>query len=211
MNRRGSDRKGSLEEEKIHMNSEETWSFIRTIDAWYVLGPIFVMYVGWLIWMTKKQELRFNVYQYITCITLGIYVLSVMALTTFPIEINLGMYKNQSPWYSRINPIPILTIDLATFLLNIIMLIPFGVYLWLMVKPEKISWELVATKSLVFSLLIEVLQMLLYITLNSGRSVDVNDLIANTLGGVIGFYFMMGMSKNTYFQGLIHLFGVKTF
>lgn len=191
------------------MNSEETWSFIRTIEAWYVVGPLFVMYLVWVMWKTKQQEKKFNAYQYITLITLGIYLLSVVALTTFPIEINLGFYKNQSPWYSRINPIPILTIDLATFVLNIIMVVPFGIYLWLLVKPDKISWELVAARSLAFSLLIEVLQLLLYITLNSGRSVDINDLIANTSGGIIGFYIMKLLSKNTYFRELIHLFQVK--
>lgn len=191
------------------MTTEESWSFMKTIDAGYILGPLFIVYLLVVLLKLKKQSRNYSMFQYITLISLGIYILSVVALTTFPIEINLGMYKNQSPWYSRINPIPILTIDMATFILNIIMLVPFGVYQWLVVKQNKLSWELVAVRSFLFSLTIEVLQLLLYITLNSGRSVDINDLIANTLGGILGYYAIRLVSKNTYFKDLIDQFKVS--
>ncbi|OZS77423.1 hypothetical protein CF394_11425 [Tetzosporium hominis] len=191
------------------MTTEESWSFMKTIEAGYILGPLFIVYLLVVLLKLKKQSRNYSMFQYITLISLGIYILSVVALTTFPIEINLGMYKNQSPWYSRINPIPILTIDMATFILNIIMLVPFGVYQWLVVKQNKLSWELVAVRSFLFSLTIEVLQLLLYITLNSGRSVDINDLIANTLGGILGYYAIRFVSKNTYFKDLIDQFKVS--
>ncbi|WOV84326.1 VanZ family protein [Sporosarcina jeotgali] len=191
------------------MTTEESWSFMRTIDAGYILGPLFIVYLVMVIMKLKRQSRTYSIFQYITLISLGIYVFSVVALTTFPIEVNWGMYKNQTPWYSRINPIPILTIDIATFILNIIMLAPFGVYQWLLVKQEKISWELVAVRSLLFSLSIEVLQLLLYILTNSARSVDVNDLIANTLGGVLGYYGVKFVSKNTYFKEWIDQFKVS--
>lgn len=191
------------------MTTEGSWSFMRTIDAGYILGPLFIVYLVIVILKLKRQGKNYSVFQYITLISLGIYILSVVALTSFPIEVNLGMYKNQTPWYSRINPIPILTIDMATFILNIIMLVPFGVYQWLVEKQDKISWELVAVRSLLFSLAIEVLQLLLYITVNSARSVDVNDLIANTLGGVLGYYAVKFVSKNTYFKEWIDQFKVS--
>ncbi|MDW0111222.1 VanZ family protein [Sporosarcina aquimarina] len=191
------------------MTTEESWSFIRTIDAGYILVPLFIVYLVIVMLKLKRQGKSYNIFQYITLISLGVYVLSVVALTTFPIEVNWGMYKNQTPWYSRINPIPILTIDMTTFILNIIMLVPFGVYQWLLVKQEKISWELVAVRSLLFSLGIEVLQLLLYIITNSARSVDVNDLIANTLGGVLGYYGVKFVSKNTYFKECLNQFKVS--
>lgn len=190
------------------MKMEESWSYIATIDAWYVLGPLFVVYLILMMGKIKKQSERYSVFQYITLITLGIYLLSVLALTTFPIEVNWGMYKNQTSWLSRINPIPILTIDLATFVLNIIMFIPFGVYQWLVMRKDKISWEPVVVGSLLFSICIEIVQLLMYIIFNSARSVDVNDLIANTLGGVVGFYTIKWISKNTYFRNLIDVFKV---
>lgn len=147
------------------MKTEESWSYIATIDAWYVLGPLFVVYLILMMGKIKKQSERYSVFQYITLITLGIYLLSVLALTTFPIEVNWGMYKNQTSWLSRINPIPILTIDLATFVLNIIMFIPFGVYQWLVMRKDKISWEPVLVGSLLFSICIEIVQLLMYIIL----------------------------------------------
>ncbi|WP_342527292.1 VanZ family protein [Chryseomicrobium sp. FSL W7-1435] len=191
------------------MMTEDSWSYVTTIDAWYVLGPLFVVYLVLMMGKIKRQNESFNAFQYITLITVGIYLVSVVALTTFPIEVNWGMYKNQTSWLSRINPIPILTIDIATFVLNIIMFIPFGVYQWLLVKKDKISWEPVVISSLLFSLSIEVLQLLMYIIFNSARSVDVNDLIANTLGGVLGYLAMKFISKNVYFKEWIDQFKVS--
>lgn len=188
------------------MTTDDSWYFTETINAWTILGPLFIIYLLILALRMKKKGERYTKFQTITLVTLGIYMLSVIGLTTFPIEVNLGMYRNQSPWYSRINPIPILTIDLITFVLNIIMLIPFGVYQWLVAKEDQLSWKGVAIRSLMFSVCIELSQLLLYITLNSARSVDINDVIANTLGGVIGYFAIKYILKIKFFRKLIEPF-----
>lgn len=188
------------------MTTKDSWYLMTTIKSWYILVPIFIVYLVTITSKIKKRRKSYSKFQYITLITLGIYILSVIALTLFPIDINLGMYRNLTPWYSRINVIPIITIDLATFILNIIMLVPYGVYQWLLVKEDKICWEHVATKSFIFSLGIELSQLLLYIIFNSGRSVDINDIIANTLGGIIGYYIIKYVAKNQYFGKLINQF-----
>ncbi|WP_159519657.1 VanZ family protein [Erysipelothrix urinaevulpis] len=76
-------------------------------------------------------------------------------------------------------------------LLNIIMFMPFG-FLFPIVQSElkhkKVTFPKITVYSLMFSLLIEFLQMF-----NTSRSSDITDLITNTIGGVIGYmlYFII--------------------
>lgn len=104
-------------------------SFMFTIQSWYVLSPVSIIGLIWLISWAMRQKGKVNLAQYILLISFGIYLLCVLHLVFFPIDVNIGRYANQTPWYMTVNFIPILTIDLKTFLLNILMLIPFGMYI----------------------------------------------------------------------------------
>ncbi|WP_397376179.1 VanZ family protein [Paenibacillus sp. sptzw28] len=99
---------------------------------------------------------------------------------------NIGRFANQTIWYKSINFIPILTIDVKTFLLNILMMVPFGICLPLLGSNFRTAAS-VAKSALCVSLSLEVMQMIIRVTLGSGRSTDINDIIANTLGGVFDF------------------------
>lgn len=89
------------------------------------------------------------------------------------------MYRNITE-YANLNPLWIFWDDM---LLNVAAFIPFGVYLELL-SHDRPVW----VKSLIIflsSLAIEVMQFVLIM----GRT-DIVDLIANTLGGVIGIVIM---------------------
>lgn len=86
----------------------------------------------------------------------------------------------------EINFIPILTIDIPSFVLNVIMLIPFGVYLPVL-NSKVASAKKAAKYGFFLSLSIEILQLIIEVTLGSGRIADINDIIANTLGAAVGF------------------------
>ncbi|MEC2078609.1 VanZ family protein [Metabacillus fastidiosus] len=180
-------------------------SIIFTIQSWYVLGPIFLLGLIWLIGRAKRQGKNRNLGQYIVLISFEIYLLSVIHLVFFPIDVNIGIYANQTPWYKTINFIPILTIDAKTFLLNVIMLIPFGIYLPFLSKTVD-SVKKAAKLGFMLSLSFELLQLLIRVTLGNGRSTDVNDLLANTAGAVIGFLIFKRLFKITslkrFFQWL---------
>lgn len=182
---------------------------IATINAQYILIPLFLVYLAMTIYKIKKEGDKLNKFQYITLITFGIYILSVIALTQLPINLDWSTYRDLTPWYKKINPIPILTIDMGSFILNVIMLFPYGVYQYLMTEEEKIRWEYLTLKRFVFSLCIELTQLFMYIIFNSARSVDVNDLVANTLGGVIGYVFVKLIAGNEYFREVINQFKVS--
>lgn len=82
---------------------------------------------------------------------------------------------------SKINFIPFSNkIDIIAYLQNILLFIPFGIlipFLW--GKYDKLFYILVSSFS--FSMFIEVTQLL------NNRSTDIDDLILNTLGGLIGY------------------------
>lgn len=80
---------------------------------------------------------------------------------------------------ATINISPLINIG-KDFILNIIMFIPFGYlvpFIWK--NYQKLFKTIVLSFS--FSLLIELSQLI------TTRAVDINDLIANTLGGIIGY------------------------
>ena len=86
-------------------------------------------------------------------------------------------------WFARINPLPFHNeINIVGYALNAVMFMPFG-FLVPIVCPENRKLSTVALGGLVFSLLIEASQIL------SLRGTDVDDLIMNTLGAVLGYCF----------------------
>ncbi|MFZ4272305.1 VanZ family protein [Streptomyces arboris] len=114
----------------------------------------------------------------------ALYATAVASLTFFPLWIYGGDYRNQAEWIGQIQPIPLLMADIS-MAPNVIMFMPLGFLLPLLL-PRLDRGRTVLTCALV-SLGIEVVQLLQYIAFAHGRAVDINDLIANTLGGLLGY------------------------
>lgn len=68
---------------------------------------------------------------------------------------------------------------------NIILFVPFGAFASYYIKSNKASYILVV--SLLSSAVIEVVQYFI------GRSFDVDDIILNTVGGLVGFLLYVGL------------------
>lgn len=66
---------------------------------------------------------------------------------------------------------------------------PLG-FLLPLLKPSVDSIRKMATAGLTLSLAIELLRLVIRITLGNGRSTDINDLIANTAGSLLGFIML---------------------
>ncbi|WP_405015215.1 VanZ family protein [Kitasatospora sp. NBC_01539] len=153
------------------------------IPAPYVLGPALVLFA---LHTTVRRRRRAPGWQggplAVRALT-ALYCAAVAWLTFFPLWVYTGAYRNQMPWTNQLNPIPLLTAD-ATMLPNVIMFIPLGFLLPLLTRctgPRQ-----AATLAALASLLVEGTQFAQYLAFGSGRAVDVNDLIANTLGGLLG-------------------------
>ncbi|KKI90032.1 hypothetical protein WQ54_23195 [Bacillus sp. SA1-12] len=183
---------------------------LMTIDSWYILLPAFILFLLSLFIGTRKKNHRAG--QYFLLITFAIYFLAVIDLVFFPIEVYAGNdYKSTEPLWleilQEINFIPILTIDIPSFVLNVIMLIPFGVYLPLL-NDKVDSAKKAAKYGFFLSLSIEALQLIIELSLGSGRTADINDLIANTLGAAIGFLIIKKLVKIKPFKVLVSKFSL---
>ncbi|MEV6179411.1 VanZ family protein [Streptomyces sp. NPDC052015] len=84
----------------------------------------------------------------------------------------------------QINFLPLITLD-ATAVPNVIMFLPLGVLLPLISQVNRVRRA--AAVSALASLCVEATQLLCYVIFNNGRSCDINDVLANELGGMIGY------------------------
>jgi glycopeptide antibiotics resistance protein len=175
-----------------------------TIHSWYILFPIFILFLVFLFKVAKKYHLAGG--QRFLLVTLAIYLLAVIHLVFFPIEVYLGEYRSTQPIWQQVlnefNFIPVLTIDIPSFVLNVIMLIPFGVYLPLLSSKVN-SVKKAAKYGSLLSLSIEITQLLIEVTLGSGRIADINDIIANTLGAAVGYLIITKLVKINLIKVLV--------
>ena len=120
----------------------------------------------------------------VTVAILGGYALSVAAITLLPIQRHSAEYWAGDPWWMMVHWIPFL-VDAPSFLLNVIMFTPFGVLVAVLWRRFD-GYRALAWCAAGASAVIELAQLVLGLTLGSRRTVDVNDLIANTAGALLG-------------------------
>ena len=117
--------------------------------------------------------------------TIGVlYGLGVIALTVFPIRPRPPGYWTGEPWWTVFHWIPF-DVDAPSFVLNVIMFVPFGLLLPLLRRTADAVGRMAAAAACA-SAGIEITQLVIGLTLGSRRTVDVNDLIANTAGALLG-------------------------
>lgn len=118
-------------------------------------------------------------------VTTAVYLAAVASLTLLPLWVYGGAYRNQTPWTSRFQLVPLVVADVS-MVANLLMFVPFGFLLPLLSRRWTTLGRTVVAAALT-SLAIEATQMLLYIAFGNGRSVDINDVLANTTGGLLGY------------------------
>ena len=89
-----------------------------------------------------------------------------------------GLDKMATQW--NLVPFSAKEFDVASYLLNVVLFVPLGFLLPLIWENENRFWKILLA-GVSFSLLIELSQLL------NLRSTDIDDLLLNTLGAVIGF------------------------
>jgi glycopeptide antibiotics resistance protein len=110
-----------------------------------------------------------------------LYAVGVAAVTVFPVRVHP---LTRAPWSAVIQLVPFHVPPLS-FVLNILMFVPFGVMVPLL-SPRAGSAGRLGGWALGASACIELTQLVLWLTVGNYRTVDVNDLIANTAGGLLG-------------------------
>ena len=168
--------------------------------------PLWIIIRGVILLFRRKKGDKLNLYKEIITNLFVIYLFILIGVTIFPRRIGRTI-----PYLSNMSILERYNINLIPFVDyyknnisvkgvirnvggNLILLSPFIFYLC--IKFEKLrSIKLCMLTSFLISLSIELIQLFMNIlSLSYGRSVHTEDLILNTLGGIIAWYIF----KYTY-------------
>ena len=114
----------------------------------------------------------------------GWYAVAVIGATLLPLHLSWGPGAGRPELY-RIIIIPLTTMRVDDFLLNIIMTLPLAAVLLLVFGIR--SRQSVVRVGFTISLVIEVTQLVLLLAWHGLRWADTNDLVSNTLGALLGY------------------------
>ena len=123
---------------------------------------------------------------------LALWALGVIAVTMFPIREH-PRSGPRPPWWVVFQWVPF-DVPPVGFVLNVVMFVPLGLLLpalW----PRTGSLGRIFWWGLAASAAIESTQLLLWLTLGNFRMVDVNDLIANTGGALLGLLALRQLQR----------------
>lgn len=148
-----------------------------------------VIYAIWCVYIYRKKKPVKTYYIFTTVVF--VYIMAVIKLTLFPI-VMIGLPANIA---KNINLIPFKTGIGRTEILNIIMTIPFGIGLPFVSKLRTLKKVTIA--GALFSCMIEALQLFEAVFTHGFifRVIDINDVICNTAGAVIGFLLLYAFSN----------------
>lgn len=190
----------------LGFNIRSEQALVEGVLLWIILRSVFLLRSKRYKRVSFKRELLLNGFV--------VYLIAVISVTLFPIDIIWGeSTRTFHPVFNIIPFVDILT-DLPRsqfsiafkikFLVrnlggNLILLLPFGIFLPSMWVRLRSFWKTVMIGALT-SLLIEVLQYgLAYLGYGWGRATDIDDLILNTLGVMIGFLIYAKLSARCDF------------
>ncbi|MDE5604189.1 MAG: VanZ family protein [Eubacterium sp.] len=166
--------------------------------------PIFIIEMGILliyaiIMLIRKVKFK----RFVLNLAFGFYIAVIIAICFFPMASIEGLYIPNSfvPFKSTIECISNFIRndalhDFIPVVGNFVMLMPLGVFYSIYVKNFKLRFLYV----LLFSVSIETMQFVIGLIIGCNyRSTDIDDVILNTAGGIIGI-LLFSLLKKMYFK-----------
>jgi glycopeptide antibiotics resistance protein len=116
------------------------------------------------------------------------YAVAVVAITILPVYVVPASWRVDEHWWDVLRLVPFVVPPVG-FVLNIVMFMPFGILLPLL-WPGTGTTKRIAWWGLAASATIEFSQLGMWIALGNRRMWDVNDLMSNTAGAVLGLMLL---------------------
>ncbi|MGH4120381.1 VanZ family protein [Clostridium sp.] len=170
--------------------------FIIILPMWILVRVVSILKNRSKVQFSIKREIVLNLFL--------VYILSFIGITLFPLMINWdgskGMVSvNFVPVFNTIDSVINIPQDsqmhnfmirfwIKNILGNTLLLFPFGLLLPILWR-KFYNVRKTLLYSFLFSLGIEINQLLSYYVGNIGRSFDIDDIILNTFGAWIGYMF----------------------
>jgi len=156
----------------------------------YEFLSAFLPFMALFFLLSRKGNFSISKISYMMLIIFSVYIIAVYHFTGAGTLQELHTFQLKINRY-ELNLIPFSNeIDIVGYLLNILLLVPFGIlvpFLW----GKMNHFRYIAETGLLFSFFIECSQLL------NNRSTDVDDLIMNTIGAVIGLMLYRIFDKLT--------------
>lgn len=153
------------------------------IQAVPVLAPVVLVAMLIMVWWFRRHD-SLTAPRSAIGIVACLYVAGLLSHTFFPFQIDTA---NEQSWRVWLNLTPFLDViaDPIGIILNIALFVPLGLLLPLVTHSRSVRHVLLC--GFAVSLSIEVVQFVADITVSTGRIADVDDLIGNTLGTLVGY------------------------
>jgi glycopeptide antibiotics resistance protein len=157
------------------------------------LGAV-LMVVSWAV--LRRRELL-TARRLVTAWVAGWYLVAVLGATMLPLRLAWGPYAGEPELY-RIILIPLTTMRVDDFVLNVLMTLPLAALLRLVFGIR--DKGRVVLVGFLLSASIEATQAILDLTLHGDRWADVNDLMSNTLGALLGYLALRRLLRFASFR-----------
>lgn len=131
-----------------------------------------------IVYLIKNQE-KLVLYKEILKLTFCLYIVCLFQVVTFHYDVSWAS-NNFIPFKEILRYNITSRLFFKNVLGNMILFLPFGLFSSYYLKAEKINIPLILT--LIASVSIEVVQLCI------GRVFDVDDIILNVVGGILGYY-----------------------
>jgi len=165
-------------------------------EFFYIISiPVYVFFLLFLMWK------KFNIKKIVISTLFYFYIVSVIAVTIFPIAIQwldeIGKYAwNNNNFIPLVSILDILFNNSLGFIIkikqiigNIVLFIPMG-FLIPIIWKSKSSFKRALQIGILLSFTIELLQYIIWLLIWFNYKVtDLDDILLNTLGFIIGFFF----------------------
>lgn len=135
-----------------------------------------------------------------------LYLLWLFGTTLFPIDITwVEEYRRQGMVNININPFDLvqmtktagIKITLKNVVGNVVLFVPLGIFVSILFRHRQLNYISVSLIGAALSLMIELLQFLeMIFGLTYGRIADINDILLNTCGILIGKYIYEQLLKD---------------
>jgi glycopeptide antibiotics resistance protein len=180
----------------------EEGNFLLDFKTFYYLPLVMIYFIGTILFYLLGKR-KFNPFSHLINIAFLLYIPWLMSLTIFPIPIDSRLIQSfiETNTEARNSFIPLQTISMSIsgaieqgyyfgfikgILGNIIMMIPLGFYLPL-IKPKLNSFRNILIVGVLAATSIEITQKVISLAIGASyRSFDVDDIILNTIGVLLG-------------------------
>lgn len=147
------------------------------------------LFVLLLVRLSRRED--FTLPRTITAAVVATYAAGIFANTVFPIY--LSPAESDAAWSPAIALIPFYDYEVEDALTNLAVFLPLGFLIPLFI--QRASWRSVTLIAASISLGIELAQLAAQAYFAGGHIADVNDLIWNAAGGMIGYGIYLSTAR----------------